>query len=61
MKERLIWLAFACAIIAIFVVSQDGFYRYPCQNPDNWSAVECTPPICLRTKNCATDLTGALE
>jgi hypothetical protein len=61
MKEKLLWLLFGFAIVAIFVVSKGGFYRYPCQDPDMWLAPECTPPICLRTKSCATDLTGASE
>jgi hypothetical protein len=59
--EHFVWAAFAAAVAAIFWVSDDGFYRYPCQDPANWAALECTPPICTRTKMCANDLTGALE
>jgi hypothetical protein len=59
--EALVWVAFVAAIAVIFYLSGDGFYRYPCQDPANWSALECQPPICLRTKNCATDLTGELQ
>lgn len=59
--EDLIWAAFALAVGTIFYLSGDGFYRYPCQDPANWAALECTPPICTRTGMCATDLTGAVE
>jgi hypothetical protein len=61
MKERLIWLAFASAIIAIFVLSKDGFYRYPCQDPNKWALPECQPPICTATKQCPEDLTGGIN
>ncbi len=61
MIEKIVWGLFAAAIAAIFWFSGDGFYRYPCQDPVNWDAIECKPPICLRTKNCATDLTGVSE
>lgn len=27
-------------------------YRYACQNPDNFSAVECQKPRCLFTQTC---------
>jgi hypothetical protein len=56
--EYLIWAGFAAIVAVTFYLSGDGFYRYPCQDPANWAALECTPPICLRTGMCATDLTG---
>ena len=59
--EYFVWGGFAVAIAAIFYLSGDGFYRYPCQDPANWTALECTPPICVRTGMCATDLTGASQ
>jgi hypothetical protein len=58
--EHWIWPAFAVGIAVIFYLSEDGFYRYHCQDPENWAALECQPPICLRTKNCADDLTGGV-
>jgi len=61
MIEKILWLGFVAAVLAVFYLSGDGFYRYPCQDPANWSALECTPPICTRTGMCATDLTGASE
>jgi hypothetical protein len=61
MQEKLTWLAFVAGIFGILWLSGDGFYRYPCMDPKNWDAAECTPPICTRTRMCATDLTGASE
>jgi hypothetical protein len=59
--ENFVWLGFIAVLGAIFYLSGDGFYRYPCQDPVNWTALECTPPICLRTGMCANDLTGASQ
>lgn len=56
--ERLLWLFVAAVVVAIFYVSGDGRYRYPCQDPANWSAPECLPPICTATKQCPEDLLG---
>lgn len=57
-KEYVVWALFAAAVAGVFYVSGDGFYRYPCQDPANWAALECTPPICTRTGMCADHLTG---
>jgi len=56
--EYFVWAAFVAILAAIVYLAGDGFYRYPCQDPANWSALECTPPICLRTGMCADALTG---
>jgi hypothetical protein len=56
--EYFVWAAFVAILATIVYSAGDGFYRYPCQDPANWSAVECTPPICLRTGMCADALTG---
>jgi hypothetical protein len=61
MLEKIIWAVAAASVVTIIYFSGDGFYRYACQDPANWDAIECKPPICLRTKNCATDLTGVSE
>ncbi len=41
------WAASACS---------DRF-RYPCQDPKNWEAKECKPPICTATGTCPEDVT----
>ena len=58
MKEKILWLLFAAALVGIFWLSQDGFYRYPCQDPQKWGLPECQPPICTATKQCPEDLLG---
>jgi hypothetical protein len=35
-----------------------GGYRYPCQDPANWEAAECNPPICEASGTCTKDLVG---
>jgi len=61
MQEKLIWLAVLLAIAAVFYVSGDGFYRYPCQNPENWTSAGCQPPICSANKTCPHDLMGDMN
>ena len=34
----------------------DGFFRYPCQDPNNWEKAECQPPLCEANGTCAVDL-----
>jgi hypothetical protein len=31
-------------------------YRYPCQDPKNWSKDECKAPICTATGTCPEQL-----
>jgi hypothetical protein len=59
--EHWVWPAFAVGIGILFYFSGDGFYRYKCQSPQHFAAAECQPPICLRTRMCASDLTGTSE
>lgn len=32
-------------------------FRYACQDPKNWEATECKPPICTATGTCPSDVT----
>ena len=36
----------------------DGRYRYECQDPENWEAEECNPPLCLVDGMCTKTLLG---
>lgn len=36
----------------------DGGYRYECQDPENWKAPECNPPICEVDGMCTKYLIG---
>ena len=52
MKETLLWVLFAGTLVGILVMSKDGFYRYPCQDPDNWDKDMCKMPRCDVTRTC---------
>lgn len=43
------------ALVLSFMTSScgyDGSYRYPCQDPANWTDDACTPPICEADGTC---------
>jgi len=43
------------AFFGLFMISgcgYDGSYRYPCQDPTNWDAAECTEPLCEADGTC---------
>jgi hypothetical protein len=41
---------------AVSSCGYDGSYRYPCQDPANWKAPECEPPLCNPSGTCTKDL-----
>ena len=45
----------ALLILSLTGCGYQGFYRYPCQNPDNWKNAECNPPICEASGTCTKD------
>lgn len=45
-----------CVLCALLAGCEDRF-RYPCQDPKNWEAAECKPPICTATGTCPDQLT----
>jgi hypothetical protein len=61
MREKLLWGVLLAVVAAVFYFSGDGFYRYPCQNPVNWSDPMCQPPICSANKTCPSSLIGDLN
>jgi hypothetical protein len=48
------WITAAVLAFTLNACGYDGTYRYPCQNPDNWSNAECQPPICKADGNLYT-------
>ena len=36
----------------------DGYYRYSCQDPENWGKTECEPPECKVDGACTETLLG---
>lgn len=49
---------FIAMLIGLSSCGFDGSYRYPCQDPANWGAEECKPPICKVNGACPEDLVG---
>jgi hypothetical protein len=51
--------AIGCCILVLMLSGcgiELGHYRYPCQNPDNWNAKDCIPPICEAKGVCTKDI-----
>lgn len=46
------WLALVLLIPLVFLFFTKDTYRYPCQNPDNWSKDFCKRPVCDVTRTC---------
>ena len=51
-------LGFVVLLLALSSCGYDGSYRYSCQDPDNWGAKECAPPLCSADGNCTETLLG---
>jgi hypothetical protein len=51
-------LALIAGILLLSACGYDGGYRYSCQDPENWEAPECNPPICKVDGNCTDILLG---
>ena len=57
MKNKFIVPALAI-IFALSGCGYDGTYRYACQDPENFDAPECNPPLCKVTGTCTIDILG---
>lgn len=55
MKRLIILISSAILLTAC---GYDGNYRYSCQDPANWEAPECNPPLCEASGTCTKDLIG---
>jgi hypothetical protein len=55
MRRGLLVLALTLTLCAC---GYDGSYRYECQDPANWNAEECNPPMCLVDGMCTENLIG---
>jgi hypothetical protein len=40
------------ALTLIMLTGCSDYYRYPCQNPDNWEKDICKKPWCEISKSC---------
>ena len=51
-----IYCIWGLSILLVLLTGCEDRFRYPCQNPKNWDAVECKPPICTATGTCPEQL-----
>jgi hypothetical protein len=51
-------VALVAGILILSACGYDGGYRYSCQDPENWEAPECNPPLCKVDGNCTEALLG---
>ena len=56
--KPLISILIVAATLSLSGCGWSGYYRYPCQDPVNWNAEECKPPICTANGWCSPDLLG---
>ena len=47
-----IYCIWGLSILLVLLTGCDDRYRYPCQDPKNWSDPDCKPPICTATGTC---------
>lgn len=51
----------ALAVLTLFLAGCEERYRYPCQDPANWTKEECQRPKCEVDGQCTDDLTGGVS
>lgn len=51
----------ALAILTASLAGCEERYRYPCQDPANWTKEECRRPKCEVDGQCRDDLTGGIS
>ena len=56
MSRLRIFLLSTILALGLTSCGYQGFYRYPCQNPENWEKPECNPPICEASGTCTKDM-----
>ena len=47
-----IYCIWGLSVLLVLLVGCDDRYRYPCQDPKNWSDPDCKPPICTASGTC---------
>lgn len=58
MKKIKVFLSSSLLVLALSGCGYDGHFRYPCQDPANWEAPDCKPPLCEVNGACPEDLVG---
>ena len=44
------------SVLLVFLTGCEDRFRYPCQDPQNWTNSECKPPVCTATGTCPDQL-----
>jgi hypothetical protein len=57
-RKSVRWLGLLIFVPIIFAMFGGDRYRYPCQDPENWSLGECQKPQCLSDGTCPDQLVG---
>jgi len=39
-------------LAAVMLTGCTQYFRYPCQNPENWDKAQCQRPICEVNRDC---------
>ena len=39
-------------VLLLALMGCDQYYRYPCQDPDNWDSKQCKKPLCEVNRDC---------
>jgi hypothetical protein len=39
-------------LLALTLAGCDQYYRYPCQDPENWDSKQCKKPLCEVNRDC---------
>jgi hypothetical protein len=51
-----IYCIWGLSILLVLLAGCEDRFRYKCQDPQNWEATECKPPICTATGTCPEQL-----
>jgi len=51
-----IYCIWGLSVLLVLLAGCEDRFRYPCQDPQNWEATECKPPICTATGTCPEQL-----
>ena len=51
-----IYCIWGLSVLLVLLAGCEDRFRYKCQDPQNWEATECKPPICTATGTCPEQL-----
>jgi len=51
-----IYCIWGLSILLVLLTGCEDRFRYKCQDPQNWEAPDCKPPVCTATGTCPDQL-----